>query len=221
VLRNLGRHAARIEDVSVSLRKNDRKARRSHCRELRSDFLKVSWQRGAEGFGLDKKSDPKRTHMTGRPRLFHLPRLQARQLRARDHTAMSRTAKNLYDPPRTNYMTQLRLRINIEPWPLELFEHNVPIRSPAQIRRCEVLRSGDAGQRHRRQADVSSRRSACHENMLDYSNKIVTVPVPCALTAYTDPVRFRPKSSQADSTNYSYSTAQMLRSDLVRVASDL
>jgi Terminase large subunit, T4likevirus-type, N-terminal len=34
------------------------------CRELRSDFLKVSWQRGAEGFGLDKKSDPRRTHMT-------------------------------------------------------------------------------------------------------------------------------------------------------------
>jgi hypothetical protein len=34
------------------------------CRELRSDFLKVSWQRGAEGFALDKKSDPKRTHMS-------------------------------------------------------------------------------------------------------------------------------------------------------------
>ena len=31
---------------------------------LRANFLKVNWQRGAEGFGLDKKSDPKRTHMT-------------------------------------------------------------------------------------------------------------------------------------------------------------
>jgi hypothetical protein len=32
-------------------------------------------------------------------------------------------------------MTKLRLRITIEPWPLELYEHNLPIRSPAQIRR--------------------------------------------------------------------------------------
>jgi Terminase large subunit, T4likevirus-type, N-terminal len=34
------------------------------CRELRSDFLKVSWKRGAEGFDLDKTSDSKRTHMS-------------------------------------------------------------------------------------------------------------------------------------------------------------
>ena len=34
------------------------------CRELRTDLLKVTWKRGAEGFELDKKSDPKRTHMT-------------------------------------------------------------------------------------------------------------------------------------------------------------
>jgi hypothetical protein len=34
------------------------------CRELRSDFLKVSWQPGAEGFALDKKADPRRTHMS-------------------------------------------------------------------------------------------------------------------------------------------------------------
>jgi len=34
------------------------------CKELRSDFLKVSWKHGAEGFELDKKSDPKRTHMS-------------------------------------------------------------------------------------------------------------------------------------------------------------
>jgi hypothetical protein len=34
------------------------------CKELRADFLKVSWKQGAEGFELDKKSDSKRTHMS-------------------------------------------------------------------------------------------------------------------------------------------------------------
>jgi Terminase large subunit, T4likevirus-type, N-terminal len=34
------------------------------CTELRSDFLKVSWKRGAEGFDLDKKSNSLRTHMS-------------------------------------------------------------------------------------------------------------------------------------------------------------
>jgi hypothetical protein len=34
------------------------------CKELRSDLLKVSWKRGAEGFELNKKSDAKRTHMS-------------------------------------------------------------------------------------------------------------------------------------------------------------
>lgn len=34
------------------------------CRELRVDLLKVSWEKSAEGYRLDKKSDPKRTHMS-------------------------------------------------------------------------------------------------------------------------------------------------------------
>ncbi|HXJ44211.1 MAG TPA: terminase family protein [Bryobacteraceae bacterium] len=34
------------------------------CKELRTDLLKVSWKRGAEGFELDKRSDLKRTHMS-------------------------------------------------------------------------------------------------------------------------------------------------------------
>lgn len=34
------------------------------CKELKSDFLKVSWKRGAEGFDLDKKSNSLRTHMS-------------------------------------------------------------------------------------------------------------------------------------------------------------
>jgi hypothetical protein len=34
------------------------------CKELRSDFLKVSWEKNAEGYALDKKTDSRRTHMT-------------------------------------------------------------------------------------------------------------------------------------------------------------
>lgn len=34
------------------------------CKELRSDLLKVSWKKDAEGFELDKKTDRKRTHMS-------------------------------------------------------------------------------------------------------------------------------------------------------------
>lgn len=34
------------------------------CKELRTDFLKVSWKRDAQGYELDKKSDMRRTHMS-------------------------------------------------------------------------------------------------------------------------------------------------------------
>jgi hypothetical protein len=34
------------------------------CKELRTDFLKVAWMPGADGYELDKKSDKRRTHMS-------------------------------------------------------------------------------------------------------------------------------------------------------------
>lgn len=34
------------------------------CKELRTDLIKVSWKRDAQGYELDKRSDPRRTHMS-------------------------------------------------------------------------------------------------------------------------------------------------------------
>ena len=34
------------------------------CKELRSDLLKVSWKKDADGFELDTKPDKMRTHMS-------------------------------------------------------------------------------------------------------------------------------------------------------------